>query len=100
MYQIEVSDRLSNLAEIEHIEKGRQMEREGDVARAIFFYSRAGVVNKSSHLSKIFLGNIHYREQKYFIALQFYTAAQAMLARNMYSTNYVRYDDFVAHFNK
>jgi hypothetical protein len=92
--EIDFSNRKINLGEKEMLLKGLRVEAEGELESAISCYTRAGMHSKDPHISKMLIGNLHYKSGKIMLALNFYTQAAQMLTSRSGSTRLVT-DEFI-----
>jgi len=81
------------------LEQGIRCEKEGEVEKAILFYTRSGLHSLAGHLSKLFLGAIHYRLGKFMAALKYFAEAIEILERIEHTPQYSDLDFFTACFN-
>ena len=79
--------------------KGLRMEGEEDFDSAISCYTRAGMHSKDPHVSKMLIGNLHYKNGKLMLALNFYTQAVHLLSKRFGSTRLIS-DEFIAYRNR
>eukprot|EP00597_Dinobryon_sp_UTEXLB2267_P014299 CAMPEP_0170116102 /NCGR_PEP_ID=MMETSP0020_2-20130122/12003_1 /TAXON_ID=98059 /ORGANISM="Dinobryon sp., Strain UTEXLB2267" /LENGTH=1446 /DNA_ID=CAMNT_0010344023 /DNA_START=151 /DNA_END=4491 /DNA_ORIENTATION=- len=97
LIDIDFSNRKINTGELDILQKGMKLEKEGDHDAAMVCYTRAGANSKDAQLSKMLLGNLNFKMGKYMAALGFYTKAIKDLSEKQ---KQVKLDEFVAFHNR
>lgn len=96
---VDLSHRKINQGEKDMLIRAINLEKEGDVDSAIILYTRAGAHSKEQQISKMLLGNLHYRQKKFMAALNFYNFAIKILHAKNESVRILQ-DEFLSHYNR
>lgn len=97
--EVDFNCRPCNLSEREMLELGRQYEKEGDIDLAKASYARAGLHSREPQLSKIFIGVLLFKQNKFTASHIVFTDAIETLKR-VSKGAYNVLDDFIAHYNR
>lgn len=97
LMDVDFSHRRINQGEKDMLTRASNLEKDGDVESAIVCYKRAGVHSKDKQLSKLLLGNLSFRQEKFLAALGYYDMALKILQSK---TVKLPHDEFLAYFNR
>jgi CRP-like cAMP-binding protein len=99
LLEVDLAHRKINLGEKDMLERGLTLESQGDSKAAITCYTNAGAHSKDQQVSRMLLGNLHYRAGHFMTALKFYTVAISIIELKpevMQSPQ----DIYLAYFNR
>jgi tetratricopeptide (TPR) repeat protein len=97
LMDVDFSHRRINQGEKDMLTRAANLEKDGDVESAIVCYKRAGIHSKDKQLSKLLLGNLSFRQEKFLAALGYYDYALKILLSKAVK---VPHDEFLAYYNR
>jgi CRP-like cAMP-binding protein len=99
LLEIDFSSRKINFGEKDMLLRGVKLEKQGDLKAAISCYTNAGAHSKDQQISRMLLGNLHYRVGHLMTSLKFYTIAIQLLEMK---TDSLRspHDCYLAYYNR
>lgn len=100
MIEVDLSRSKVTIGERDVLRQGLKLEQEGELEHAISCYTRAGQHSKEMHLSKIFLGSLHFRMGKFMAALKYFTDAITFLESFRTTAIFNPDETFVAIYNR
>lgn len=99
LLDVDFSHRKINLGEKEMLQRGIKLESQGDIKAAISCYTNAGAHSKDQQISRMLLGNLHYRTGHLMTALKFYSVAIQIIEMKPEALR-LPHDQFLAYYNR
>lgn len=99
LLDVHLTKRRINLGEKGMLEKGLALEKDGDFESASICYSRAGAHSKDPQISRMLLGNLHYRANHLMMALRCYNTAIEIVENRMAGLRVID-DEFLGYHNR
>jgi CRP-like cAMP-binding protein/tetratricopeptide (TPR) repeat protein len=96
---VHLTKRRINLGEKGMLEKGLALEKDGDFESASICYSRAGAHSKDPQISRMLLGNLHYRANHLMMALRCYNTAIEIVESKVSGLRVID-DEFLGYHNR